>query len=832
MCPHTESLFAGTLRASARSRGVPIAAPVRALAVALVGAFVAVLLATLLLAAAPARADVFGPISLVSKTAIEPESATQQGEYAHDAAISGNGRYVAFDGAFGGVTGVWRRDLQTGEIQPVAVGDVGDEAVSAPDASLPSISESGQYVSFTTTAALDPADDANKGPDVYVRNMSIPVYGCEPNSSLQGCDAAIPSCEAEKSQGVQDPRACQPAPEGAFALASAVNGSTVGLTYSYGSEPLTEAAHYGSIASGRSALSADGRHVVFVTTAPSNLAGAGTPALQVAVRDLDTHSTQLVSVAYDPETGGPTADQPVSGSEGGHAYGAVYTAGGVPPSFPTPSRAYKMTVAVGASISADASTVAWMGQDISKQAPMLSGETVNPSYAEPLWRRFADGPQAPTQRITGGSEASNPACLVSGETILPVGEVASLSDPCQGPFESRPTGTWSSKAGSANAVPQLSGDGRIVVFPANAKLMVRGANFGLGEDAPSDLYVANMSAGLTRVQALRALTEFASGNTQDLAEDAPIVDFAISPDGSQLAFTTVRTTFPLGSPAYVSQPATIPGMLELFDIDLADDTLTRVTHGYEGGASEQPHKEVQVGTDPYGSVQEAGALSPSFTDDGGTLAFSSTASNLVYGDGNTPQIESTVFDGSDAFVVSRVIFGSTPTPQEISSAPAGPSLASPWLLGATVFSRPDGSVVLDVELPGAGALHAVAEATVVVKIAGSARSGRRARRGSAHAAHARATVVTRVVATYTRNIGTSGLISFTLKLAPRYAKLATQAGGLSAILHLSFSAPAHPVLRESIDVTFLGRAKSAHAPAGTRRTTTTARRRSARGRRR
>ena len=40
----------------------------------------------------------------------------QQADYAHDPAISGNGRYVAFDGSFGGLTGVWRRDLQTGAV--------------------------------------------------------------------------------------------------------------------------------------------------------------------------------------------------------------------------------------------------------------------------------------------------------------------------------------------------------------------------------------------------------------------------------------------------------------------------------------------------------------------------------------------------------------------------------------------------------------------------------------------------------------------------------------------------------------------------------------------
>ncbi len=75
----------------------------------------------------------FGPISLVSAGALGGDE-PQQAEYAHDAAISGNGRYVAFDGSVGGVTGVWRRDLlRAGAIEQVAGGD----------AELPSISETG-----------------------------------------------------------------------------------------------------------------------------------------------------------------------------------------------------------------------------------------------------------------------------------------------------------------------------------------------------------------------------------------------------------------------------------------------------------------------------------------------------------------------------------------------------------------------------------------------------------------------------------------------------------------------------------------------------------------
>jgi hypothetical protein len=63
----------------------------------------------LALGAAPgARADVFGPISLLSA------SPYGQAEYAHDPVLSEDGRYVVFDGTIAGVPGVWRRQTKPG----------------------------------------------------------------------------------------------------------------------------------------------------------------------------------------------------------------------------------------------------------------------------------------------------------------------------------------------------------------------------------------------------------------------------------------------------------------------------------------------------------------------------------------------------------------------------------------------------------------------------------------------------------------------------------------------------------------------------------------------
>jgi Tol biopolymer transport system component len=677
-----------------------------------------------------AIADVFEPIQLASVTP------TEQVNSAEDAAISANGRFLAFDGTVAGLRGVWRRDLLTGSVEPVAAEDGSTPAISAPDARQPSISADGRYVSFTTTAQLDPANDVNAAPDVYVRDMTI-----------------------EATQ------------QGAFTLASAADQTSQGLSYDFGGQ---ESFGRGSVASGRSAITADGRHVVFVTTAISNLADPAvtdTPPLEVAVRDLDTERTRLVSAEYDSSTGQMTGAPVPSVTQGGAIYGAVFHTETPVPAFPQPFN--------GASISADGSTVAWMGQNIGEQVRVQQSDPANdPQYIEPLWRRIADGPQAMTRRVTGGSDPNNPACP-PGETQLST--PPSLADPCQGPFEplqeSGQLGIFTLSSATAQQLPQLSADGRTVAFLANAREIAGGEQFGQAAIVSDDLYVVDMHDGLTRQQALRRLTEIASSNVSDVGRVAPIVDFSVSPDGSEVAFSTLRTTFPLGSPAYVTAPAANAVAQELFDVDLADDTLTRVTQGYAGGASEPAKATVS---------------SPSFSTDGNTLAFCSTANNLAYGDGN---------GASDAFIVRRKRFASAIVQQSVSPPPGNPSTTPEWRLAVSARSQRDGSVLLEAAVPGAGTLRAAASSAVRIHTRKTRGSGTRTRSG--------VSVVTRQVAAAAKTVppGGSDLSSLRLLTAPRYRVLARRRGGLSSTIAVTFTAPGRKALHARITVAFVRRAR-------------------------
>ena len=131
---------------------------------------------------------------------------------------------------------------------------------------------------------------------------------------------------------------------------------------------------------------------------------------------------------------------------------------------------------------------------------------------EPLWRRVAEGRRRPTRRVTGGSDPANPACAASGESVLPASRVR--VDPCQGPFATTRTAgvsrVWT--GGEGDVVPRLSADGYAVAFLANAPLVASGSEIRQGADSGhADLYVVDMHEGLTREQALRPLTEIASG---------------------------------------------------------------------------------------------------------------------------------------------------------------------------------------------------------------------------------------------------------------------------------------------------------------------------------
>lgn len=188
--------------------------------------------------------------------------------------ISGDGRFVVFatsapallgaapDGATY-TAGVVRKDLTTGAVELVAppqgVDADGAPLGNATIGGVAGLSHDGRYVLFATTAALAGGDPGSATPDVYVRDMTLPVGG--------------PSYDLVSARDGEDRSA---------SYATPTAGSVAGVP--------------------GAAISADGRRAVFVTTGASDLPAApstATPARQVWIRDLDARTTRLVSRRRD-----------------------------------------------------------------------------------------------------------------------------------------------------------------------------------------------------------------------------------------------------------------------------------------------------------------------------------------------------------------------------------------------------------------------------------------------------------------------------------------------------------------------------------------------------
>ena len=368
----------------------------------------------------------------------------------------------------------------------------------------------------------------------------------------------------------------------AYELISARDGGDIPASYGFPTNPLGVEITPGS------AISADGSKVVFRTRAASDLPTPAAPPAppvsvplgQLFVRDRAAKTTTLITKNMD------------DGSPAG-GVGAADVAG----------------------ISSDGSTVVWAGTNAVAQTPFLIGEQVMDLYY--LWRRIADGPSAPTRRITGIVDLDDPACPPGSEIR---GEDPNALGPCYGPLaypEGIPTAGL-----PTGKLPALSADGTRVAFLVSP--YPRPTNLSGNQ---LDVYVTDMRAGVSRKAGTTELTQ------ETLQEGGATVQVvSISGDGRRIAFVTERTIFALPSPRLVSPPPVRSSRFEdLYVIDLATMEIERAAVAYNGS----PIDGRVIGD--TGSV----ALS----HDGSRIAFLSQASNLFFGDANT---------AVDAFALSEV----------------------------------------------------------------------------------------------------------------------------------------------------------------------------------
>lgn len=432
---------------------------------------------------------------------------------------------------------------------------------------------------------------------------------------------------------------------GAFDLVSVRDGGNTPASYGPASFPFP-GSEPGSEVSAGVAISADGQKVVFRTDVPTDLPSSGSvdvPAGQIVLRDRAADTTTLVTTLRNLGSGAMT-EQPAGG-------------------------------AIGAAISGDGTTVAWTGENAAAQTRFLEGENAVASIPYYLWRRVDDGPLAPTRRVTGIADPDDSLC--------PPGEFTFFSQtgtgPCFGPLTSQE----SARADISSQLPVLSGDGNTVAF-----LTGEGPRPNAATGPGLDLYVTDMTPGLTRKQATVELTRETVGNQTDTGP--PISSVAMSANGRYVAITTVRTRFALPTLQLLGEPRPVPGPRELYVVDLRNLTLERVTHSVSGD-------------DINASVLDG----PTISANGESLAFSSFAGNLFFGDAN---------QRSDAFVATLQPESDQGPPKGDPKGDRGTSSAEVDLggprIGIRAKSRPGGGILLLVSVPAAGGVKAVAKAQV------------------------------------------------------------------------------------------------------------------------
>ena len=409
--------------------------------------------------------------------------------------------------------GIFRRNLASGGLELVASGDL--RAESAPDTIItrgalnPSVSADGRFVAFSTGWQLTAAD-TNSHVDVYVRDMNLPI------------DAPT-----------------------AFDLVSARDGGSTPASWL---APTTEldrpGRNAGADVSLARAISADGRLVVFRTSAASDLparVGTGTPSDQVFVRDRTSKTTKLMT--RSKVSGDPT----------------------------------EASLVVSAVISSDGSTVLWIGRAAPSQTDFLNGEGSNATVEHLLLRRIADDEGAPTRRITGISDLDDPLCA-AGSTII---DDPARTGPCYGPLAQ----TEGHVGGLVSQVPQLSADGRqaLVITNASPRATQQTGNAG-------DIFLIDTSAGTSRKAATTELTREALSG---VGASEPFETAILSGDGRWVVATTFRTSFPLPALRLLGTPRATASARELYLIDLRERTAERILRSYaaddvNGSASSLP----------------------------------------------------------------------------------------------------------------------------------------------------------------------------------------------------------------------------------------------------
>ncbi len=160
-----------------------------------------------------------------------------------------------------------------------------------------------------------------------------------------------------------------------------------------------------------------------------------------------------------------------------------------------------------------------------------------------------------------------------------------------------------------------------------------------------------------------------------------------------------------------------------------------------------------------------------------------------------------VNQGSDVYATEEIdsptVFGA----QSLTPLPPAPQAENPWSISASTAPSPDGTLLVYVSVPGAGALSASAVAAGALRAARHRVSRHRVSKHRRKARRARAPANVRIAQTAMPANG-PGVFELHLIPAARYRSLLAGKRGLYATITVTFTAPGHRRLRLILRASF------------------------------
>lgn len=396
-------------------------------------------------------------------------------------AISGDGRYIAFESNASnlvpddtnGRTDIFLYDTQTGSMKRVSVASDGTQANSY--SGTPSISADGRYVVFESLASNLVANDENKAWDVFIhdtvtgqtRLVSASTSGNPGNGSSLHADISADGRFVTFESGASDLVAGDTNNDSDVFLRDLQTGVTTLVSVAANGDPATGPSGYSPT------ISAEGRYVAFISSA-SNLVATDTHGTtNVFVRDTVEHKTTLLSapVPINPEEYSLLSTISADGK-----FVAFYsTAQGLAPG---------STGNTGDVYLADV-----QNKHVTRVAPV--GDSFNYIYGALSSRLNGDG-----SRLAFSSDVSNVVPGVATDTLQ-----VYMYNRGSGAITLISATPGGAPGNSYSYVPSISADGKRVAFVSEASDLVPGDTNNAG-----DIFIAELpSTGFTLADAGDAL---------------------------------------------------------------------------------------------------------------------------------------------------------------------------------------------------------------------------------------------------------------------------------------------------------------------------------------